>query len=168
MQGRGDRGGNGRPEVRDRRRIHDEVLAHQDLCRRPGEWRLPGEHLVEHARQRVEVAAAVQVSLAGGLLRAHVGGSTDRHAGGGERLRTRSIHCPRDPEIRDDGVAALEQDVLRLDVAMDHPPGVRVAQCVANFASDLEGGVEGELLLAVEAGAEALPVHKGHHVEEQS
>ena len=88
---------------------------------RAGEGRLAAQHLVEHAAEAVDVGAGVELASAGGLLRAHVGRRSDRAA------RSRSsvsplaaVERPRDAEVRDTrAVAAVEQDVLRLDVAMD-------------------------------------------------
>ena len=71
----------------------------------------------------------------------------------------------RDAEVGDDGVAALEQDVLRLDVAVDDAVGVGVAQRVGDLAGDLERVVDGELLFAVEPVAEGLALDEGHDVE---
>ncbi len=57
-----------------------------------------------------------------------------RHAGLGEVLAARSAHRTRDTEICDDGMAPFEQNVLRLDIAMDHASTVRVGQRVGYFA----------------------------------
>ena len=52
----------------------------------PGERRLPGQHLVEHRGQAVDVGAGVEPAVAGRLLRAHVGRRADREAGLGQPL----------------------------------------------------------------------------------
>ena len=62
----------------------------------------------------------------------------------------------------------LEQDVLRLNVPVDHAEAVGVAQRVGDFAGDLEGVVDRQLLLAVQALPEWLPRHVGHHVVQQA
>ena len=61
-----------------------------------------------------------------------------------------------------------QQDVLRLDVAMDDAAAVRVAQGVGYFAGDGEGVIERELLLAVEPVAERLPLDVGHDIVEEA
>ena len=85
---------------------------------RPGERRFAHEHLVEHAAERVQVAASVD-GFARRLLRAHVRRRADRHAG----LRhapssPAALHRLADAEVGDERVAVLQQDVLRLDVAV--------------------------------------------------
>ena len=50
-----------------------KALGNDRLCCRPGEWRLAGEHLVDHAGKTVLVAAPVDVTVRRCLLRAHVG-----------------------------------------------------------------------------------------------
>jgi len=59
-------------------------------------------------------------------------------------------HGKRDPEVRDHGPAVRQQDVLRLDVAMDHAVRVRIVQRVGDVARDLHRLVHAELRLAVE------------------
>ena len=112
-----------RAEPGDRRRRRDRMLVEQALRGRAGERRLAGEHLVEHAGQAVEVAPPIEVRLAGGLLRAHVRRRADRHARSASALAAGGADRLRDPEVGHDGVAALEQDVLRLDVAVDRRRG---------------------------------------------
>ena len=62
----------------------------------------------------------------------------------------------RDAEVGDQRVPALEQDVLGLDVAMDHAGGVRVAERVGDFARDPHGFVDRQLLLARQPVAQGL------------
>ena len=75
--------------------------------------------------------------------------SVRRSAAGG-------AHGSRDAEVRHQRVATLEQDVLRLDVAVDHTVPVGVAQRVRHLARDAQGVVERELLLALRAGRAAI------------
>jgi hypothetical protein len=63
-------------------------------------------------------------------------------------------------------VAPLQQDVLRLDVAVDDPLAVGVLERVGDFAGDPERLVHRELLLALQPVAERLALHEGHGVEE--
>ena len=85
----------------------------------PGERRLADEHLVQHAAEAVDVAPGVDVLAAERLLRAHVVRRADGHAGLGQLLAAGLAHRPRDAEVGDQRVAAEQQDVLRLDVAVD-------------------------------------------------
>ena len=66
-----------------------------------------------------------------------------------------------DAEVRDTRVSALEEDVLRLDVAVDDTELVRVRECIRDLACDADGVVDGELLLAVDARAQRLAVTSG-------
>ena len=98
----------------------------------------------------------------------HVRGRADGHAGARERLTFDPGRSERDAEVGDDRMPAFEQDVLRLDVPVDHAAAVRVAQGIRHLARDGQGVVQRELLLAVHAGAQGLALHERHHVEEPS
>ena len=56
-----------------------------------------------------------------------------------------------DPEICEQGVALRKQDVLGLDITVDHAPTVRVFQRFAHFRSDPQRLLQRNLLLAIEA-----------------
>ena len=93
------------------------------------------EHLVEHHAQAVDVGAAVDpVRRAGDLLRRHVrrGAGDDAQFGAaGPRL------VEAEPEVHEDGAAVRrEDDVRRLDVAVDDEPGVGVGQGVGHGRRD--------------------------------
>ena len=89
------------------------------LRRRAGERRLAGEHLVQHAAEAVEVAPPVDRRVAAGLLGAHVGRRADGEAGLGEPLAAGRASARAIPKSATMRVAVGEQDVLRLDVAVD-------------------------------------------------
>ncbi len=55
------------------------------------------------------------------LLRTHVVGRPQRHPGLGHASAGRGAQGQRDAEVRHHGTAVVEQDVLRLDVPVDHP-----------------------------------------------
>jgi hypothetical protein len=72
----------------------------------------------------------------------------ERHAGlrhPGAAVRARDGEG--DAEVGDQCVAAVEQDVLRFDIAVDHAAFVRVGQRIGHFARDPHGVVHGELVL---------------------
>jgi hypothetical protein len=48
----------------------------------------------------------------------------------------------RDPEITHDRTVAMQQYVLRLDIAVDHPSRVRVGKRVGDVMGDSEGVLE--------------------------
>jgi hypothetical protein len=61
----------------------------------------------------------------------------------------------------------VEQDVLRLDVAVHHVVAVGVVQRGGDLAGDGEGVGQRELPLALEPLAQRAAFHVGHDVEEQ-
>ncbi len=87
--------------------------------------RLAGHQLVERHRQRVDVRAVVDVDRpAHGLLGAHVPEGPHQVAGHGQ---ARVVPEPGQAEVGDPERAPLvDQDVGRLDVAVDHPQAVGV------------------------------------------
>ena len=95
-----------------------------------------GQHLVEDAAEGIEIGSPVYVPVSRSLLRAHVRRRPERESRVGESVGSGGAYCSRDPEVRHQRVAALEQDVLRFDIAMDHPVCVRVAQGVRYLARD--------------------------------
>jgi len=94
---------------------------------------ITGEHLVENRTQRIHVGALVDRSLTGGLLGTHV----LRGSEGQSRLcqSARAGICDRErySEIRDDCVAVVKENVLGLDVAVNHAVTVRVVERVEDF-----------------------------------
>ena len=53
-----------------------------------------------------------------------------------------AAHGERDPEVGDQRLAVVEQNVLGLDVAMDHAVPVRVVERVGHLARDPHGFVD--------------------------
>ncbi len=147
----------------------ERVPRHDRLWGGTGERRLTDEHLVQHARQTVLIAAAVNLLASRGLLRAHVGRRPDDRSRLCERLRLpRDAEGTGDLEVRDDRGPARKQDVLRLDVAVHHAVAVRVGQRSRHLRRDAHGVLEPQLLFPVQAVAERFPLHVGHHVVEKA
>ena len=133
-----------------------QPLGHDRLGGMPSERRGAGEHLEEHAAEGVEVAPGVDHALAGGLLGAHVGRRADDGADIREpRVPGRLLCGHRDPEVGDEGVSAGEEDVLGLDVAVDHPGLVGALERTQHLAGDREGLVDRQPLLLPPAAAAA-------------
>ena len=134
------------------------------LRRRPGEGRLPRQHLVQDAAKGVHVGATVHVFSASQLLGAHVGGRPDREARRGELLPARCSDGAGDAEVADHRMSRLEENVLRLDVAMHDVMTVGVGEGVGHFASDLHSPVQRELRFSAQALAQRLALHVWHDV----
>ena len=99
------------------------------------ERQVAAEHLVEHHAQAVDVGAAVDpVRRARDLLGRHVRRGTGDDAEFGA-ARPRLVEA--EPEVDEDGAAIRrEDDVRRLDVAVDDEPGVGVGQGVGHGGRD--------------------------------
>ena len=118
--------------------------------------------------ERVDVRARGDLLLGRRLLGAHVVRRAEREAGLGHPTAGRRAHRERDPEVGHHRVPAVQQDVLRLDVAVDDAVLVRVVERVDHFARDAHRLVDAELRLAIELLAQRLALDVGHDVEQES
>jgi hypothetical protein len=133
-----------------------------------GERRRAGEHLVAHDAQGVDVAPAVDLALAEGLLGAHVGRGAEHRADLREALGAGvEQRAPRDAEVGDHRAAALavEQDVVGLDVAVHDAARVRVGERVGHVGEDAADDGHRRARLPGEPRAEALAVDERHREE---
>ena len=62
--------------------------------------------------------------------------------------------APGDAEVGQPGVALRQEDVLRLDVAVDHVAGVGVLQGLGDLAGDPDGVADRQAAFAAEPLAE--------------
>ncbi len=108
------------PPDRQRLFIHDRL---QDLQHRPFEGRPVAQQFVQRGAQPVNVAARVR-ALAQGLLRTHVRRRSDHHAG--DRKRAAHIGARGKAEVQHEEAVAVDHQVQRLEIAMDHAAPVRV------------------------------------------
>ena len=129
--------------------------------------RLACQHLVEHAPQRKDVSALVDV-VAGRLLGAHVGRSADRQSGCGKAVTTGSRNSARNSEVRDVHAAFSEQDVVRFDVPVDDAVSVRGLQRFADFLRNGQGILDRHLPVAIKPCPKRFPFDERHHVEEHA
>jgi hypothetical protein len=83
-------------------------------------------------------------------------------------LVARLADCARDPEVGDHRVAALEQDVLRLDVTVKDALSMRVAQSFRNLARDAERLIQRKAAVPFQSFAQRFARHVGYHVEKES
>src|SRR3954471_17082136 len=86
------------------------------------------DQLVEHAPEGIHVAPSIDVRLSSRLLGAHI---RRRPEHGNkpidvEGVITRTRHSARDPEIGDDGVPVLKENVFWLDVEVDDAAAMRI------------------------------------------
>ena len=156
--------GHGAAHDLEARHVVERVPREQRHRRRPGERRLAGEHLVHHARQAVDVALGRDVLAAHRLLGAHVRRRADGHARACQPLPSSHAHRARDAEIGHERATVGEQDVLRLDVAMDDALRVRVRQRLGDLLRQVERFVDRQLLLAIELVAQRRAFDEGHRV----
>ena len=130
------------------------------------EGRLPGEELVEDAGEREDVAAAVDLLVAAGLLGAHVGRGAHHHAGRGQLL-VHLAHRARDAEVGHQHPIVLEHDVVGLDVPVDDALLVRVGERRGDRAADADHLLGGEGAFLLEPLPDVLTLDEGHGEPEQ-
>lgn len=113
----------------------------------------------------MEVGAPVDAA-ADPLLRGHVARGADRCPGLCER-RVLSAFDAGDAEVGQQRASAvfIEQDVRRLDVAVDDPAPVGVAERVADFPHDAEHLIGGQARRCAEPLLERITPHEGHDEE---
>ncbi len=92
---------------------------------------------------------------------------TERHPGLRHPVSARLAGGERNPEVRHERAPVVQQDVLGLDVPVDHAVAVGVVQRRGHLRGDAHRVVDGELLLAGEPVAQGLAFDVGHNVEEE-
>ncbi len=94
-----------------------------------GKWPRAGQHFVQHDSQAKDVRAAIdQMALMPSLLGTHVGRRACRRS-----LFSEVLIPHGQAEVRHIGLAmAIDQDVGRLDVAMDQSAIVRLLKCIGH------------------------------------
>ncbi len=150
----------------DWRRSLRHHLGHYRLRGAGGEGRVSGEHLVRHAAQGVHIGASRDVALTHGLLGTHVVRGAEAHAGLGHATAAGLAGGEGDAEVGHQGAAIVQQDVLRLDVAMNNAVAVGVIESGGNLCSQAHSIGHRQLLLAVQPIAERLTLDERHDVEE--
>ena len=158
----GQLGDQGRYPGRDGRRQGWQRLFHvrdDHGQRRAAERNLPGQALMGHDAQRVEVGRGGR-----GLTRAPLGGQVtggaDQHPGTGDRLRPGRL---RDAEIGDlDHAIGADQQVARLDVPVDQPGPVRGGQPAGGLGDDVHRPRRIERAVVQHPG-QREPGHELHH-----
>ena len=122
-----------RPQLAGPRSRFHQMGGDQSLDGFPAIRRCPGQALIQHARQRIDVRAVGDFVAAESLGR-HVVISADRAAGLGEPL---VFGGPRQSEVHQIGeVVGRDENVLRLDVAVGHADLVGRVQGGSDLADD--------------------------------
>ena len=128
-----------------------------------------GQHFVKQDAERIDVAASVDVETAHlRLLRAGVGRRADERLEFGEEsfLGEPLLGRLGDAEVDHLGhrhaVVQRDEDVRRLDVAVDDALLMRVLDGVTDLDEEIEPFLGGELVLVAVIG-DLDPAHQFHH-----
>ena len=62
----------------------------------------------------------------------------------------------------------MDQDVARLDIAVDHALSMRIAECLGDVGGDVDSISDRKLLLTVQPVLQRVAFHVGHHIEEKT
>ena len=104
--------------VADARFTRDD-LAEDHLRGATSVRRLSDQHFVEDTPQGIDVGRCADAQIARGLLRAHVMRRAYTQASLRQPTSARDSNRQSNPEVRDDRLAVLQQDVGGLDVSVD-------------------------------------------------
>ena len=131
------------------------------------ERRCAGQELVGDHAEGVDVAPVID-GCGGDLLRRHVGGRADHDARAGDGVIVGGVggDRARNAEVGEEHVAAGQQHVVRLDIAMDDARRVRVRERVRDFAEHADG-VRDRHRAGAQPAAERFAVDVRHDVEGQ-
>ncbi len=92
----------------------------------------------------------------------------ERHAGLGHPGVACLARRERDAEVGDQRPAVVEQDVLGLDVAMDHAVAVRVIECTGHLGSDADRVGNGKLVFPTDPVADRHALDVGHDIKDEA
>ncbi|GAA3004381.1 hypothetical protein GCM10020229_15370 [Kitasatospora albolonga] len=127
-----------------------------------------GEQLVEHGGQGVDVDRGARLQALDDLGGEVVGGADDPGGPGAPG----GVHQAGDAEVGELGARGaagagrggqVQQHVLRLDVAVDDPGGVRGGQAVGHVGDHRDGDGRGQRALALQPGAQVGALDQLHH-----
>ena len=157
-------------DVVDERRRGRHVVVHMlvgDLDRAFAEVRLAaGEHLEQQHAERVDVGASVGDAL-GHQLRRQVGDGAHQHAARRRRRGRRADRASQAEVGHLDLAAWVDQDVLRLDVAVDDARLVRRGDRLEDLLQQGEGSARRQRRLVADQVAQGMTSGDVLHREEQ-
>src|SRR6185437_10840277 len=172
VNGPRERTGHARRYAVHERRRFAELLREQLGHARRVERQPPGERVESHDTQRIQIGATIHVTPRNLLRTREAGGA---HGTLGQRFRCRIPHCVhrahvRDAEIGDERTprVLLEQNVVRLHIAMDHAAPVRVGEGPRHLAQETRGGGDVDGTARAHALAERFPFDVRHHEEDEA
>ena len=139
-----------------------ELAEPEGFIRLPHAGGLAEQHLVQDAAQAVHVGPGVEITLARRLFGAHVSRGAEGQASLSDVCTAGRAYGPRDAKVRDHGMAFGEQDVLRLDVAVQDALPMGVAQRVSDILHDAEGRRRVDGFLAEKARSQRFAVDERH------
>ena len=168
-QRREDRGfhrlGDRVPHAGRRSRLLGHYLGDDRLHGGAEEGGIADEHFVGHTSERVDVAPGPDLALAHRLLGTHVMRGTEAHAGlGHPGAAAGAAYGERDPEIRYQRGAVMQENVFGLDVAVDDAMPVSIVECRCDFGRDADRIGHRQLLFPVQSVAQALAFDVRHDV----
>ena len=156
-----------RPKCAQWLRFFGDMFCHSRQRTRATQRRLTGEHLVQDAAERIDIARHADIAVTRGLLGTHVLRSPQCDAALRDRLDSLPCCNVRNPEIRQQCMIVREQDVLGLHVAVHETVPVRVVQAGAYFSRDANGFIDWQPLPALEAVSQRPTRNeRGHIIEE--
>ena len=144
-------------------------MSRHDVLTAAAERGLASQKFVCHDAECVDVAPAID-GRRRDLLWRHVGGRAYHQARTGHRLIPGDVRGDRasHAEVRQEHMPTRQQDVVRLDVAMNDAGGVRVGQHIRHFSKNSNGVGNGQRPLTTKPAAERLAIDERHHVERQA
>ena len=97
---------------------------------------MSAEQFVEDGAEAVDIRRDGDlVRMSRRLLGRHIAGGTEHRAA--QRQFAVAFNAPREPEIRDRRLAArIEEDITRLQIAMENAALMRVVDGARNFCND--------------------------------
>src|SRR5437867_2731320 len=143
-----------------------QTLRNHRLWRRSDERLNACQHFVDHASQRIDVGAPVEILFTARLLGTHVRRCSAYDARRCRRFAERALERPRDPEVTETRLSAGEENVLRLHVAVYQSLFMRVCQRGRYRTRDGHHFLNRQLRVSVEALSECSAFHKRKHEEE--
>jgi len=109
-----------------------------------------------------------RLARSSGLFGTHVTRRAEAQAAVTESLATGLLDGERDAEVGYHGFALVQQDVLRLDVPVDHPPVVRVVQRTRDLRRDAHRVANRQSFLARQPVTKRLAANVRHDVPEEA